>query len=67
MKKKEKRLLGTLTVQKETIREKLVDAIIDHSGDEYENTWDLIDLAKNSDDQLVDKIIYLLDWRRANS
>jgi len=66
MKKKEKRLLGRLNVQEETIREKLVNAIISHSQDEYEYTSDLIDLAKNSDEELIDKLIYLLDWYQNN-
>jgi len=66
MKKKEKILLGRLNVQEETIREKLVNAIVSHSQDEYEYTSDLIDLAKNSDEELIDKLIYLLDWYHNN-
>jgi hypothetical protein len=62
MKKKGKILLGRLNVQEETIREKLVNAIISHSQDEYEYSSDLINLAKNSDEELIDKLIYLLDW-----
>lgn len=39
------------------MRELLIDAIIDLSGDEYENKYDLIDLAKKSENQLVEELI----------
>lgn len=39
------------------MRELLIDALINLSGDEYETVQDVIELAKESEAQLVDKII----------
>lgn len=41
----------------ETTREKLVNAIIELAGDEYESGESLIELAKKSEDELIDEII----------
>lgn len=40
-----------------TLREKLVTAIIDLAGDEFEHSDDFIKLAKKSDEQLVGELI----------
>lgn len=39
------------------MRELLIDTIIHLSGDEYENVNDLIELAKESEIQLVERLI----------
>jgi glucokinase len=39
------------------MRELLIDAILDLSGDEYESKEDIIELAKESEAQLIDRII----------
>lgn len=46
--------------KKKTIREKLVDAIVEFGGDEIESVTEAIQLAKKSDDELVDVLINLL-------
>lgn len=54
MKKKKKR--------EDTIREMLIDNIIEMSGDEYETPVDWIELAKKSDRELIIEIIYLAQY-----
>jgi hypothetical protein len=39
------------------MRETLIDAILDLSGDEYETIQDVIELAKESEQQLVERLI----------
>jgi hypothetical protein len=39
------------------MRDILIDAIIDLSGDEYETVNDVIELAKESEYQLVERLI----------
>jgi hypothetical protein len=39
------------------MRELLIDAIIDLSGDEYETFQDVIELAKMSENELVERLI----------
>jgi hypothetical protein len=39
------------------MRELLIDAILDLAGDEYDTKYDVIDLAKKSENQLVEEII----------
>lgn len=46
--------------KKTTIREKLIDAIMEYGGDEIESVTEAIQLAKKSDDELVDVLINLL-------
>ena len=46
--------------KKITIREKLIDAIMEYGGDEIESVTEAIQLAKKSDDELVDVLINLL-------
>lgn len=48
------------------MRTKLIDAIIDLSGDEFESKQDLIELAKESEDQLVDRLISIAEYYRNN-
>jgi len=45
----------------DNIRIKLVNAVWDHSSEELE-TLDLLDIAKSSDEQLVDRLINILEW-----
>lgn len=44
------------------MREKLINAIIDMAGDELESTSDLILLAKDSEEQLVDRLISIAEY-----
>jgi hypothetical protein len=39
------------------MRELLIDAIIDLSGDEYETVNDVIELAKENEKQLVERLV----------
>jgi hypothetical protein len=39
------------------MRELLIDAIFDLSGDEYESIQDVIGLAKESEQQLVERLV----------
>ena len=40
-----------------TTREKLIDAILDLSGDEFESNYSFVKLAKESEDELIDRLI----------
>lgn len=46
------------------MREKLIDSILDLSGDEFENKEDYIKLAKQSDAELMDRIIHIAKYYR---
>ena len=48
----------------ETLREKLVSAIMDLAGDEYETTDSVVELAKMSEEQLVDNLINISEYYR---
>jgi len=39
------------------MRALLIDAILDLSGDEYESIQDVIELAKESEQQLVERLV----------
>lgn len=39
------------------MRELLIDAIFNLSGDEYESVNDVLELARESEDQLVERLI----------
>lgn len=39
------------------MRELLIDAIFNLSGDEYESVQDVIELAKESEQQLVERLV----------
>ena len=45
-------------------REKLIDAIVKFSGEEINefSQQEFIDLAKESNDQLLDRLIGVLEW-----
>jgi len=45
-------------------RAKLIDAIVKYSGEEitYFSKADFIDLAKESNDELLDRLINILKW-----
>lgn len=49
-------------MKKETTRTKLIEAIIDLAGDELEHTDDYIKLAKESDDELLDRLIHIAQY-----
>ena len=50
----------------ETIREKLIDAIIDLASDEFETKNDVIKLAKMSNEQLALEVINIANYYRDN-
>ena len=52
---------------KETIRQKLIDAIFDMAGDEIETIQDAKKFAMMSDEQLVDEIINIAEYYRRNA
>jgi len=49
---------------KQMEREKLIDAIVKFSGEEINefSQQEFIDLAKESNDQLLDRLIGVLEW-----
>lgn len=46
----------------ETIREKLVNNILYYAGDEFETKNDITQLAIESEEELVDRLINILDY-----
>jgi hypothetical protein len=44
------------------MREKLVGNILYYAGDEYETKDDIIDLAMQTEDQLIERLINILDY-----
>jgi hypothetical protein len=52
---------------KQTMREKLIDAIVDMAGDEIETPQDMVKYAKMSDEQLVDEVINIAEYYRNQS
>jgi hypothetical protein len=49
-------------MKKETTRERLVDAIIELGGDEFEHSDDYIKLAKESEDELISRLIDIANY-----
>ncbi len=45
-----------------TLRETLVNTIIENSSDEFENDGDFIQLAIESEEQLITRVISILEW-----
>jgi hypothetical protein len=52
---------------KPTLREKLIDAIVDMAGDEIETPQDMIKFAKMSDEQLAEELINIAEYYRTQS
>ena len=52
---------------KPTLREKLIDVIIDMAGDEIETPQDVWKFAKMSDEQLADEVINIAEYYRRES
>jgi hypothetical protein len=46
----------------QTTRAKLIDNILYYAGDEFETKGDIAELAAESDDQLIDRLIDILDY-----
>lgn len=65
MKKKENTC--SMDGQAASIRHKLIDNIMFYSGDEYESKQDLLELAKESDEQLIDRLINILSYYHERS
>jgi hypothetical protein len=49
---------------KETLREKLIDVIIDMAGDEIETPQDVWKFAKMTEEQLADEVINIAQYYR---
>lgn len=49
------------------MREKLIDSILELAGDEYTEAKDIIELAKASEEQLVNIIIGIAQWYKSKS
>lgn len=49
------------------MREKLIDSILDLAGDEYAEAKDIIELAKASEEQLVNIIIGIAQWYKSKN
>jgi len=62
MKKKEKKRKTVSAPKLVTTREKLVANILYYSGDEFESRDDLTELAMESEEELVDRLINILDY-----
>ena len=52
---------------KPTLREKLIDAIMDMAGDEIETPQDVVKFAKMSDEQLVEELINIAEYYRTQA
>jgi hypothetical protein len=52
---------------KPTLREKLIDAIMDMAGDEIEKPQDVVKYAKMSEEQLADEVINIAEYYRTQS
>lgn len=50
-----------------TTREKLINAIYDLAGDEYEGNASLLVLAKASEDELVDNLIHIAEFYKGEA
>lgn len=48
--------------KKISIREHLIDAILELSGDEFETEQDLVKLAKESEEELVYRIVDIAEY-----
>lgn len=46
----------------ETIREKIINALWEHSSDELRSVGDMLEIAKMSESQLVDNLISCLEY-----
>jgi len=46
------------------MRELLIDSILDLSGDEYETVNDVIELAKENEQQLLERVIDIANYYR---
>ena len=62
MKKKEKKGKTISAPELVTTRAKLVGNILYYAGDEFENSDDLTELAMESEEELVDRLIDILDY-----
>ena len=48
------------------MRKKIIEAILDLAGDEFEDKADLIELASEDTDELVRRLIRIAKWYRDN-
>lgn len=55
-----------MTLKKTTVREALVDAILKYSGEEFIIKEDLIPLVKESEGELIQRLIAILEWYHQN-
>ena len=57
-----KKYFQTEPVTNLSTREKLIGNILYYSADEYENRESVIDLAMESEEQLIDRLINILEY-----
>ena len=62
MKKKETKRKTISASELVTTRAKLVGNILYYAGDEFETTDDITELAMESEEELVDRLIDILDY-----
>lgn len=46
------------------MKHELIEAILDLSGDEFENEQEKLDLYKESNQSLVERLIHIANWYR---
>ena len=57
-----KRHFQTEPVPSPTLREKLIKNIIYYAGDELEDRDSIVELAIQSEEELIDRLIHILDY-----
>ena len=53
-------------IRKITIRERLLDIIVEHSGGEFETVKDALVLAKENEHELLDRVESILEYYNDN-
>lgn len=57
-----KKYFQTEPVPSSTLREKLIKNIIYYAGDELEDRDSIVELAIQSEEELIDRLIHILDY-----
>lgn len=50
-----------------TIRERLVDIIIEYAGDEFETINDALEIAKETEDELLNRLESILEYYKVEA
>jgi len=56
----------TTKTKVKTIRESLIDVIVEYSGDEFESKQDYLVLAKESEIELLNRVVNIIDYYKNN-